>query len=204
MTAAEVFTVFVTVLILVDPFGLVPMYLSLAGELSPARQRRTIVKAVLTALFSLTAFILIGRQTLAVLGISPGSFFIAGGIIFFVISLDMILGHPQRTKTSKHDPELQDIAVFPLGVPILAGPGAFTTIVLHISEAENQFLMGSVLFVSVVLALAIAVVTMLTAELILRVLHRTGVQVIQRLMGMILCGLAVQFVYEGLQKLDIL
>ena len=204
MTPAEVFTVFVTVLILVDPFGLVPMYLSLAGELSPARQRRTIVKAVLTALFSLTAFILIGRQTLAVLGISPGSFFIAGGIIFFVISLDMILGHPQRTKTSKHDPELQDIAVFPLGVPILAGPGTFTTIVLHISEAENQFLMGSVLFVSVVLALAIAVVTMLTAELILRVLHRTGVQVIQRLMGMILCGLAVQFVYEGLQKLDIL
>jgi len=64
--------------------------------------------------------------------------------------------------------------------------------------------MGSVLFVSVVASLAIAVVTMLTGELILRVLHRSGVQVIQRLMGMILCGLAVQFVYEGLQKLEIL
>ncbi len=204
MTAAEAFTVFITVLILVDPFGLIPMYLSLAGGLPAARKRRTIVKAVSTALFALTAFILIGRQILSVLGISHGSFFIAGGIIFFLISLDLILGHRQRTKTSKLDPEIEDVAVFPLGIPILAGPGTFTTIILHISEAENQFLMGSVLFVSVVASLAIAVVTMLTGELILRVLHRSGVQVIQRLMGMILCGLAVQFVYEGLQKLEIL
>ncbi len=204
MAPPEIFAVFITILILVDPFGLVPMYLSLTGHLSRERKRRTIIKAVTTALTALTLFILIGRETLILLGIMPGSFYIAGGVIFFIISLDMILGHRQRTKSSPHEPEVDDVAVFPLGIPILAGPGTITTIILYISEADNQFVMGWVLFASVVIALAIAVVTMFTGELILRVLRRTGVQVIQRLMGMILCGLAVQFIYEGLQKLEII
>ena len=204
MVPSEVITVFVTMLILVDPFGLVPIYLSLTGELSAKRKRKTILKAVGTALVALTLFILIGREILLVLGIHPGSFYIAGGIIFFIISLDLILGKRQRTKSSPHEPELEDIGVFPLGIPILAGPGTITTIILYISETDNQFLMGWVLFGSIVIALSLAVVTMATGELILRVLHRTGVQVIQRLMGMILCGLAVQFVYEGLQKLEVL
>jgi len=200
---AQVLTMFLTVLILVDPFGLVPLYLSLTGGLDARAKRRTMFRSVGTALVVLLFFIIAGKTILAFLGVRPGSFYIAGGVLFFIISLDLLLGHPQRTKTSEREHDREDSSVFPLGVPILAGPGTITTIIIYSAETTNPVFTGLVLAGSVILSLAICLGAMLASEQILRLLRQTGVSVIQRLMGLILSALAVQFIYDGLVKLGI-
>ena len=202
---AQIFTIFFTVLILVDPIGLIPIFLALTQEMKPRERRKTMVKSVTVALFVLTFFIVAGEAILRFLGIMPGSFFIAGGILFFIISLDMLLGHRQRTKTSRREMEhREDYSVFPLAVPILAGPGTITTIIIYSVETSDPVFTGFVLFLSAVASLAVCLVAMAASDQILKLLRETGVSVVQRLMGLILSGLAIQFIYDGFIKLGII
>lgn len=202
---AQAVTIFLTVLILVDPIGLIPIFLTLTREMSPSGRRKTMLKSVATACFVLTVFIVAGEGILSFLGILPGSFFIAGGILFFIISLDLLLGHRQRTKTSRREmDQREDCAVFPLGVPILAGPGTITTIIIYSVEASDPLFTATVLFLSVVSSLGVCLVVMAASDHILKILRETGVSVVQRLMGLILSGLAVQFIYDGFIKLGII
>ena len=200
----EIFTIFFTIFIVIDPLGLIPVFLALTGEQSRQERRNTILKSVLTAFFVLALFILFGRDILSFLGILPGSFFIAGGILLFVTSLDLLLGHRQRTKISDIVQEKDDVSIFPLGIPMLAGPGTITTILLFVSESKDRFFVESVLFGSVIVTLLTAVVTMFLSGLFLKIFKKTGVSIIQRIMGILLSGLAVQFIYEGFVKLKIL
>jgi len=204
--ASQVFTIFLAVFIVVDPFGIVPVFISLAGGFPAARRRSTIVKAVVVAFVVLCVFIFTGSIILRFLGIQPGSFFIAGGILMFIVSIDLLLGKPGRTKTSppEHEEEREDVSIFPLAVPMLAGPGAITTVLLYVSEEPLPPYVPLVLVGSVALALALAALTMAASSFFLRVLGRTGVSVIERIMGIILTGLSVQFVYDGLLKLGVL
>jgi len=204
--ASHVITIFLTVFIVVDPFGIVPVYISLAGGFTPARQRRTILTAALVAFLVLCLFIFTGNAILRFLGIQPGSFFIAGGILMFIVSIDLLLGKPGRTKTSgtESEEEREDVSIFPLAIPMLAGPGAITTILLYVSEESSAGFILPVLVGSAALALACAALTMLASSFFLRVLGRTGLSVIERIMGIVLTGLSVQFVYDGLLKLGIL
>ncbi|TVR72218.1 MAG: NAAT family transporter [Spirochaetaceae bacterium] len=201
---SQLFTLFLTVLILVDPLGLVPVFLSLTQGMDARHRRKTMFKSVLVALFILTIFIVAGEGILIFLGILPGSFYIAGGILFFIISLDLLLGHPQRTKTSRREKDHRDDpSVFPLAVPILAGPGTITTIIIYSVETPDTYLTGVLLFLSVAASLGICLITMAASDHILRLLRETGVSVLQRLMGLILSALAVQFIYDGLVRLNI-
>ena len=202
----EIVTIFLAVFIVVDPFGIVPVFISLTHGFAPARRRATILKAVVVAFVVLCVFIFTGNVILGFLGIQPGSFFIAGGILMFIVSIDLLLGKPGRTKTSapEADEERDDVSIFPLAVPMLAGPGAITTVLLYVSEDRLPALVSLVLVGSVALALAIAALTMGLSAFLLRVLGRTGVSVIERIMGIVLTGLSVQFVYDGLLKLGVL
>ena len=200
-----------TMFIVVDPFGLVPLFIGLTGGLSAAEKDRTIRKAVATAFLVLSLFIAAGRLILRLLGVSPGSFFIAGGIMLFLVSLDMLFGQPKRSKVSDQEkPIVEDseersaIAVFPLAIPMLAGPGAITTIILFTSSGSDPLLVMAMLLVAVILTLAAAGFAMKASGIVLKALGRTGVSVIERIMGLLLSGLAVQFVYEGLSKLGML
>ena len=132
-------------------------------------------------------------------------FFIAGGILMFIVSIDLLLGKPGRTKTSGSEAgeERDDVSIFPLAIPMLAGPGAITTVLLYVSEDKLPSFIPLVLAGSVALALAMAGGTMLLSSFFLRVLGRTGVSVIERIMGIVLTGLSVQFVYDGLLKLGV-
>ena len=112
---------------------------------------------------------------------------------------------PGRTKTSGREAgeEREDVSIFPLAIPMLAGPGAITTVLLYVSEDTLQPFIPFVLAGSVALALAMAGITMLLRSFFLRVLGRTGVSVIERIMGIVLTALSVQFVYDGLLKLGV-
>ncbi len=202
---SEIITIFLTVFIVVDPFGIVPVFISLAADFSPRRRTATILKALSVALVVLCVFIFTGNAILRFLGILPGSFFIAGGILLFIASLDLLLGRPGRTKTSgaRGQEEREDVSVFPLAIPMLAGPGTITTILLYVSEEKNPLFILPALVGSVALSLAAAGVTMYLSTFFLRVLGRTGVSVIERIMGIVLTALSVQFVYDGLVKLKI-
>lgn len=202
---SEIVTIFLAVFIVVDPFGIVPVFISLTPGFSPARRHRTIAKAVIVAFVVLCIFIFSGSAILRFLGIQPGSFFIAGGILMFIISIDLLLGRPGRTKTSGNEggEERDDVSIFPLAIPMLAGPGAITTVFLYVSEDQLPSFIPFVLAGSVAVALSMAAITMLISSFLLRVLGRTGVSVIERLMGIVLTGLSVQFVYDGLIKLGV-
>jgi multiple antibiotic resistance protein len=203
--ASEIVTIFLAVFIVVDPFGIVPVFISLTSGLSRARRRSTILTAVIVAFVVLCVFIFTGAIILRFLGIQPGSFFIAGGILMFIVSIDLLLGRPGRTKTSspETDEEREDVSIFPLAVPMLAGPGAITTVLLYVSEDRLPPYVPFILVASVALALAIAALTMRLSAFFLRVLGKTGVSVIERIMGIVLTGLSVQFVYDGLVKLGV-
>ncbi len=203
---SQIITIFLAVFIVVDPFGIVPVFISLTGDFSLGRKRATVLKSVIVAFVVLCVFIFTGNVILRFLGIQPGSFFIAGGILMFIVSIDLLLGRPGRTKTSGEEGEedREDVSIFPLAVPMLAGPGAITTVLLYVSEDRSPSFILPVLVGSVAVALALAGLTMLLSSYFLRVLGRTGVSVIERIMGIVLTGLSVQFVYDGLLKLGVL
>ncbi len=197
----EIITIFFTIFIVVDPLGLIPVFIAYTAGYSQKKKPKIVVKAFFTALFVLTIFILFGRDILRFLGIKPGSFYIAGGILLFIVSMDLLLGHRQRTKLSEMSTEGEDVSIFPLGIPTLAGPGTITTILLFVSETNNQVETELVLFFAVLAALLVALLTMFLSNFFLKIFRETGVSIIQRLMGIILSGLSVQFVYEGIVKL---
>jgi len=203
---SQIFTIFLAVFIVVDPFGIVPVFISLTGDLTPARRRSTIVKSVIVAFVVLCLFIFTGNSILGFLGIQPGSFFIGGGILMFIVSMDLILGKPGRTKSTAESAteEREDVSIFPLAIPMLAGPGAITTVLLYLSEQKAPGFILPVLVGSAALALLSAAVTMFLSSFFLRVLGKTGVSVIEKIMGILLTGLSVQFVYDGLVKLGVL
>ena len=191
---------------MVDPIGIVPLFLSTTSHLAERERCRVRRKAVMVAGFILSVFILAGRFILGFFGISPGAFYISGGAMFFLISLDMLFGQRKRSKTSDQESEedTSSIAVFPLAIPMIAGPGAVTTIILYSTGSQDFLTMTALLFAAIIPILAVEFLAMRGSGLILRILGKTGVSVVERMMGLVLSGLAIQFVYDGLIKLGIL
>jgi multiple antibiotic resistance protein len=198
----------VTLLIVIDPLGAVPIFISLSGGLSLADKRRTIKTAVFIAFSVLSIFIVAGRYILRFMGIQPGSFYVAGGILFFLIAIDMLFGQPKRARTSGDEGAEKEgppgIAVFPLAIPLIAGPGMVTTIMLYSAGDYEPISTTIFLFGGVIIALAAMFVSLRFSGLVLHALGKTGVSVAERIMGLLLSGLAVQFVVDGLRKLGIL
>jgi len=207
------FPIFFTMFIVVDPIGLVPLFIGLTSRIPTKKRRGIISKAVLISLIVLISFVFVGKRLLELLHIQPGSFFIAGGIMLFIISLEMLFGKPSQTKVSDkehtdhtHD-NVKTIAIFPLAIPMLAGPGALTTIILYSGRyvaggREFSFYeLAFMLVIAIILVLVIAGLFLRASDLILRVLGETGVSVMERLMGLILAGLSIQFVYDGIVRL---
>jgi len=205
-TLGEVFTVFLTVFIVVDPLGIVPIFISLTGDLPPARRKATVLKSVIAAFAVLCFFTFFGNGLLRALGILPGSFSVAGGILLFLISIDLLFGTPGRTKVPSEGAvqEREDVSIFPLAIPMLAGPGAITTILLQVSDQGVSWPRLAILLGSITGSLGCAALTMYLSGFFLKSLGRTGVSVIERLMGLILAGLSVQTVYDGLLTLRVL
>lgn len=203
MTVDAALQAFLTLFVVIDPVGLVPVFVALVGDRSVAAQRSTARRAILISAVLLAAFALIGGPLLAYLGISLAALQVAGGILLFRIAVDMVFAQYRR-ETTEEEVESQtreDVSVFPLAIPLIAGPGALASILVLASEAHgNPVDMG--------LILAMAGLVLLVAWALLRIsgrvaalLGRTGVNVITRILGVILAALAVQLVANGLQEL---
>ncbi|MCX7787500.1 MAG: MarC family protein [Spirochaetes bacterium] len=194
---------FITFFLVVDPLGVLPLYLSLTSGYPEEKKKRVISKALLTASIVFLVFILLGRGILRFLGIQTGAFFIAGGILLFFVSMDMLFAVPKRTKTSEQEKDSEDVSIFPLGIPILAGPGTITTILLYVGTEDANLSTYLAVGVVLMLVLLLAGIFLRLSDYLVRILSSTGLSVIERIMGLILSGLSVQFVYDGLVRLQI-
>lgn len=199
--------ILLTSLVVMDPLGAVPLFISLSSGMTGPDKRMTIRTAISISFVVLAVFILAGRLILRFFGILPGSFYVAGGILFFMIAIDMLFGQPKRSRTSSEegpDGDHGSIAVFPLAIPMISGPGMVTTIMLY-SAGEYPFLPTTLmLLAAVAISLAGMFVALSASGMVLKVLGKTGVSVVERIMGLLLAGLSVQFIYDGLAKLGVL
>jgi multiple antibiotic resistance protein len=189
----------------VDPLSAVPFFLAMTREASAEERRATALRASVTAGFVLAAFALAGHWIFQVLGITLGAFKIAGGIVLLLLALDMIRTQPSRTRITEKEVEAgavkDDIAIVPLAMPLLAGPGSIATAIVLVARARA----GPWWHVLPVLG-AIAI-TAAASYLILagatrteRVLGRTGLAIIERVAGLLLVAIAIQFMLDGLRE----
>lgn len=209
----EFLAVLAAMFIVIDPLGLVPLFISVTGSLAEEHKRRVRRQALLVSLLVLALFIVAGRPILGFLGVTPGAFYIAGGIMLFISAIGMIMGQERRPKPRERDEadaertgadEAQSVAIFPLAIPLIAGPGAITTIILYMTRAGDQLVMGAMLLGAVAAVLACCYLTMRLSGLLLRAIGTRGVSVFERIMGLLLAGLAVQFVFDGLKTFRVL
>ncbi|MEC9198300.1 MarC family protein [Donghicola tyrosinivorans] len=196
-------TAFFTLFVIIDPIGLTPLFVAMTQGMS-ARQRRAIgLRACVVAVGILCAFSFFGEALLGFVGISMHAFRIAGGILLFLTALDMLF--QRRTKRradqaeeAEEEHDHHDPSVFPLAIPLIAGPGSIATIILLTGQTEGIIGFLSVLGV-MLCVIGIMLLLFLTGGVIERALGRTGIEVVTRLLGMLLAALSVQFVLDGLK-----
>lgn len=193
------FNTFVAIFVIVDPFAVVPIYLSLTEGYSPEALRQTRRKATKLALAILCTFGLTGMGIFRVFGITLPAFQIAGGILLLLLGIAQLNASRSRVQPEEQYEGMarEDISVFPLGMPLLAGPGAISTVVLFASEAKG-FAQLFGLLVAITGALGLSHLTLKGAPLLYKVLGRTGLNLLTRIMGVILTAVAVQFVLNGI------
>lgn len=191
-------TAFATLFVVIDPPGLVPLFIALTQGMDNDHRRRLALRACIIAAILLTLFGLLGEQLLGFIGISMPAFRIAGGILLFLTALDMLFERrTQRREGQKTDPD-HDPSVFPLATPLIAGPGAIATMILLVGQTESWI--GTAAILGLLLAMMVSTfLFLLAAPLIERLLGRTGTIVITRLLGMLLAALSVQFVIDGVK-----
>ena len=194
---------FLTMLVVIDPLGLVPMFLALAGERPAADQRRIALRAITIAAGILVSFGIGGSWLLDQLEISLDAFRIAGGLLLFRISAQMVFAAYEReTKEEKAESlARRDISVFPLAIPIIAGPGAIASLMILIGESR-AYPLGFLLVLAMTgIVLVLGHIALVVSEPVGRLLGQTGVNVVTRVLGVLLAALAVQYVADGVRGL---
>jgi len=203
------FNALITLLVVIDPIGVAAAYGTLTARDSPKERRRIARNGVAIAAVILYFFALTGKPFLQALGISIAAFRIAGGMLLFLLAVEMILVRPSgiRATTATEQEELErrkGIAVFPLAIPLIAGPGAITSVVLLMGGAWERPWVAAGLLVVIALALAATFATLRLADRVMRLLGVTGTNVVGRVLGILLTALAVQFVLDGIRGAGLL
>jgi multiple antibiotic resistance protein len=198
-------TAFVTFFVIIDPIGVVPLFLGLTPDNTPVERRAIAIRAVVIAAIVLLVFTVIGRELLHYLSVSLSAFRIAGGALLFMVAADMVMARSHsgiRQTTLEEDREATqraDVTVFPLAVPLIAGPGALTTIILLQDTHAADPLARLVVALVMLLVLALVLAGFLGANAIMRVLGVTGVNVLGRVLGIVLAAIAANNIVVGLR-----
>ncbi len=192
-------TSFATLFVVIDPPGLVPLFIALTQGMDDAHRRRLALRACVIGGILLTLFGLFGEQLLGFIGITMPAFRIAGGILLFLTALDMLFERRTQRREGQHADPNHDPSVFPLATPLIAGPGAIATMILLMGQTGGDW--RGALSVLGLLAgmLVVTFFFLLASPPIERLLGRTGTVVITRLLGMLLAALSVQFVIDGVK-----
>ena len=188
---------------IVDPFAAVPIFLALAGAQPPHALRRTAFRASATCFVVLSVFAIAGNFIFSFFGITLPAFKIAGGILLFGVGLEMMRARRSDTRTTNEEEReaetKEDVGLIPLGLPLLSGPGAIATVMVLVGKAKDVPERVSLFLVIAAVSL-ITFLVLRSASMVLRVLGKTGVNVIGRVMGLILAAVAMQFVLDGLHE----
>ncbi|MCB4454403.1 MarC family protein [Leisingera sp. McT4-56] len=196
---AFLITSFVTLFVIVDPIGLTPVFIALTQGMSSARRRSIALRATITAAVLLAIFAALGEAVLGFIGISMPAFRVAGGALLFLTALDMLFERRNKRREDRsEEDDFDDPSVFPLAIPLMAGPGSIATVIL-LSGQQPGFTGFAMVMGVVIAVLAILLVMCLFSGLFERMLGKTGITVVTRLLGMLLAALSVQFVLDGLR-----
>jgi multiple antibiotic resistance protein len=195
---------FISLLALINPVGAIPFFLSLTANHTETEQRRTIRIASISVFCVIAITALCGQQIISFFGISVGSLEVGGGIIMLLMAINMLnaqIGNARATPEERFEAESKDnIAVVPLAIPLLTGPGAISTVIIYSASFHHWYDRVSLIVIGAVLA-ALCFLSLKLAEPIARWVGRTGINIGTRLMGLMLSALAVEFIVDGLKAL---
>ena len=193
------FTSFFT---LINPLGSLPIFMTMTADLDARARNRTARKAIIVGFFTLLAFAFSGQLLFKFFGISVDSFRVVGGVIFFLMGMDMLQARLGKVKIKESEVRtyVNDVSVTPLAIPMIAGPGAITNAIVLMEDAHTLQQKG-VLLTSMLLVLIIAYALFYSSSKIIKVLGETGNNVMMRLMGLIVMVIAVEFFFSGLKPM---
>ncbi len=195
---------FAGLLAIVNPLGIVPIFLSLTEDHSVARRRRVALVSSAAVAIILIACLVLGNGILQVFGITIDSFRVAGGLLLMIVAISMLYAAPSPIKTTGAEQteavEKEDVAIVPLAIPLMAGPGAISTVIVFAQQSTSlyHYLLMSAVTIGVAV---VTVVTLMSAPAIGSLLGKTGMNIVTRVMGLILAAIAVEFIATGMLSL---
>ena len=200
--AIELVLIFTSILFIVDPFAVIPTFLAMTARDAPAQRRVLARRGAWTCAITLIAFALGGSMIFKIFGITIGAFKIAGGVLIGLNALDMVQARRSQQRETPIETaegiQKDDIGIMPLGVPMLAGPGAISTVMVLALGAKSTAAMVTV-YVSIMLTALITYWVLSAASMVERRLGQTGMRILTRLMGLVLAAIAVQFIIDGIK-----
>lgn len=194
---------FTSIFTMVNPLGIIPVFTSLTAELDSHTSRKVALKAVSVAFFTMILFALSGKFIFDFFQISIDSLRIVGGIVFFMAGFDMLQARLIRTKSNENEAaavNTSDIAITPLGIPLICGPGAITASIVLMNDAvmiEKKIL----LLIAILLVLFITFLVLIGSRGVMKFLGESGNKVMMRIMGLIVMVIAVEFLFSGLRPI---
>jgi multiple antibiotic resistance protein len=196
------FIAFTSIFVLVDPIAAVPAFLAMTGDSDRNQRRHMAVRAAWTCFIVLLTFSLAGTLIFKLFGITLAAFKIAGGVILGLIGIDMLQAKRSPTKETpgetQEGTEKEDIGIIPMGIPMLAGPGAISSVMVLMSQ-NADWPHATVVICAVAASSVLSFVTLAAADWVSSHLHATGIRILSRLMGLLLTAIAVQFILNGLK-----
>lgn len=195
----------IILLVVVDPLGIAPLFMALTRGETLAARRRIALRGTLIAGGILVTFALAGDMLLRALGIGMPAFQIAGGLLLFLLAVEMVFARHSgvRSTTEREQREAQtkkDISVFPLAIPLISGPGALTSVLLMVGERGDDPVVIGIVLAVIVTVLLVTLASLLASARIMSFMGETGANVVSRVLGVVLAALAVQFVLNGWQE----
>jgi len=200
------FIAFSSIFFLVDPFAAIPPFLAMTQQAAPAARRRMASRAAWTCFIVLSLFALTGTFIFKLFGITLAAFEIAGGLILLLIGLEMLQARRSTQEGSSETEEgahKQDIGITPLGIPLLAGPGAISTVMV-LMGASPTWQHGIPVFVAISVTALASYLILASADRVRKRMGDTGIRIMMRIMGLMLTAIAVQFVINGLVRLNLI
>lgn len=192
---------------LINPLGTMPVFMSMTADLSVADRNKTAKKASIVSLITIIAFAFTGQLLFIFFGISVNSFRVVGGVIFFIMGMDMLQARLGQVKIKDDEVKsyITDISITPLAIPMICGPGAITNSIVLMEDA-NTLPKQIVLIISIILIMFLTYLILYSSSKLIKLLGETGINVMMRIMGLIVMVIAVEFFFSGLKPiiLDIL
>ena len=204
VTTPFIATAFATAFTIIDPVGMIPLTITVTASATERERGAIVDRAVIVAAAVICGMAVIGRAILDSLGITLPAFTIAGGILLFLISIDMLFarktGAKQTLEEEREGAESGNPAVFPLAIPMIAGPGTIATVLVLVSIAHGNRYEEALVFAAYASAMIVTWMCMRASARLLRLIGNTGIHVVTRLFGILLSALAIQFVINGLAE----